>query len=102
MKFLLRPLMVTAAALIGAVSLASAQGRPADIAGEVDAVYPQADALYRELHRQPELSGHAQKTAAKLADGLRTSSMACRSRRRQAWTTPARRAPRTTTASTSG
>jgi amidohydrolase len=72
MRFLLRPLVVTAAALIGAVSLASAQGRPADIAGEVDAVYPQADALYRELHRQPELSGHEQKTAAKLADGLRT------------------------------
>jgi amidohydrolase len=61
-----------AAVLFGAVAIAGAQGRATDIAAEVDAVYPQADALYRELHRQPELSGHEQKTAAKLADGLRT------------------------------
>lgn len=60
-----------AAILLGSASHASAQGRPADIAAEVDAVYAQADALYRDLHRQPELSGHEEKTAATLAAGLR-------------------------------
>jgi len=60
-----------AAILLGSASHASAQNRPADIAAEVDAVYAQADALYRDLHRQPELSGHEEKTAATLAAGLR-------------------------------
>ena len=60
-----------AAILLGPVSNASAQNRPADIAAEVDAVYAQADALYRDLHRQPELSGREEKTAATLAAGLR-------------------------------
>jgi amidohydrolase len=41
------------------------------VATEVEAVYPQADALYRELHQHPELSNHEQQTAAKLAAGLR-------------------------------
>ena len=54
-----------------AVSIAGAQARPTDIAAEVDAVYAQADALYRDLHRQPELSGHEEKTAATLAAGLK-------------------------------
>ncbi|MEJ0007831.1 MAG: M20/M25/M40 family metallo-hydrolase [Steroidobacteraceae bacterium] len=38
---------------------------------EVDAVYPQAEALYLDLHRNPELSHHELQTAAKLATGLR-------------------------------
>jgi hippurate hydrolase len=59
------------AVLLGAVSITSAQGPATDIAAEVDAVYPQADALYRELHRRPELSGHEEKTAATLAAGLK-------------------------------
>jgi amidohydrolase len=41
------------------------------VAAEVDAVYPQAEALYLDLHRHPELSLHERQTAAKLADGLR-------------------------------
>jgi amidohydrolase len=40
-------------------------------AAEVDAVYPQAEALYLDLHQHPELSFHEQQTAAKLAAGLR-------------------------------
>ena len=68
---LLRRVAAVAAILLGPVCNASAQGRPTDIAAEVDAVYPQADALYRDLHRQPELSGHEEKTAATLAAGLR-------------------------------
>jgi amidohydrolase len=43
----------------------------AAVVAEVDAVYPQSEALYFDLHRHPELSLHEQQTAAKLAAGLR-------------------------------
>jgi amidohydrolase len=38
---------------------------------EVEAVYPEAHALYLDLHQNPELSGHETQTAAKLAVRLR-------------------------------
>jgi amidohydrolase len=38
---------------------------------EVEAVYPEARALYLDLHQSPELSGHETQTAAKLAGRLR-------------------------------
>jgi len=38
---------------------------------EVDAVYPDAHALYLDLHEHPELSAHETQTAAKLAAHLR-------------------------------
>lgn len=68
---LLRHLSLLTAVIVVTVSIAGAQGRPPDIAAEVDAVYAQADSLYRDLHRQPELSGHEDKTAATLAAGLK-------------------------------
>ena len=71
MRALLRSLTLLTAALLGAVSIAGAQARATDVTAEVDAVYAQADALYRDLHRQPELSGHEEKTAATLAAGLK-------------------------------
>jgi len=37
----------------------------------VDQIYPHLDALYLDLHKNPELSSHEEKTAAKLADELR-------------------------------
>jgi amidohydrolase len=40
---------------------------------EVDAVYPDAHALYLDLHQNPELSSHETQTAAKLAAHLRTA-----------------------------
>jgi hippurate hydrolase len=43
----------------------------ADIRSEVDAIYPQMQALYRDLHASPELSNQETKTAAKLAARLR-------------------------------
>jgi amidohydrolase len=43
----------------------------ADVRAEVDSIYPQAHALYRELHQNPELSNQETQTAAKLAAGLR-------------------------------
>src|SRR4051812_23994873 len=42
----------------------------APVAG-VDQVYPHLEALYQDLHRNPELSSHEEKTAAKMADELR-------------------------------
>jgi amidohydrolase len=38
---------------------------------EVENVYPDAHALYLDLHEHPELSGHETQTAAKLAESLR-------------------------------
>jgi hippurate hydrolase len=38
---------------------------------EVDAVYPDAHALYLDLHQHPELSAHEVQTASKLAGDLR-------------------------------
>src|ERR1700751_2369216 len=38
---------------------------------QVDAVYPQMKTLYEDLHRNPELSLHEAKTAAKIAEQLR-------------------------------
>ncbi|HEV2398944.1 MAG TPA: amidohydrolase [Candidatus Sulfotelmatobacter sp.] len=38
---------------------------------EIDAVYPDAHALYLNLHEHPELSGHETETASKLAADLR-------------------------------
>jgi amidohydrolase len=37
---------------------------------QIDAVYPQVESLYFDLHRNPELSYHEEKTAAKIADQL--------------------------------
>jgi amidohydrolase len=40
---------------------------------EVESVYPDAHALYLDLHQNPELSGHETQTAAKLAAHLRSA-----------------------------
>jgi amidohydrolase len=56
--------------LILFAAIGQAQGA-ANIAAEVDAAYPQSEALYLDIHRHPELSLHEQQTAAKLAAGLR-------------------------------
>jgi hippurate hydrolase len=52
---------------------ACALGFPAAVVAspEVDAVYPSAQALYRDLHQHPELSGHEVRTALRLAAQLR-------------------------------
>ncbi|HET9405889.1 MAG TPA: amidohydrolase [Candidatus Sulfotelmatobacter sp.] len=39
---------------------------------EVEAVYPEAKALYLDIHQNPELSSHEVQTAAKLAERLRS------------------------------
>jgi hippurate hydrolase len=60
-----------AVAVLTLVVLPGAWAAGQGIVAEVEAVYPQTDTLYRELHRQPELSGQERKTAEKLAAGLR-------------------------------
>jgi len=37
----------------------------------LDSLYPELDAFYIDLHQNPELSGHEEKTSAKLADRLK-------------------------------
>ena len=49
----------------------SAFAQVSSAAKEVEAVYPEAHALYLDLHQNPELSGHEMQTAAKLAGRLR-------------------------------
>jgi amidohydrolase len=66
-KFMKRLLLV-----VLALSVASWAADPWRVAStQVDAVYPQVEALYLDLHRNPELSYHEEKTAAKIADQLR-------------------------------
>ena len=56
-------------AFASAVHAQPAKSAP-ELAG-LDRVYPTLDALYQDLHRNPELSKHEDKTAAKLAARMR-------------------------------
>lgn len=55
------------------ISLTAAAWAQAPIAKEVDSVYPDANALYLDIHQNPELSGHETQTAAKLGARLRSA-----------------------------
>jgi hippurate hydrolase len=57
--------------LISPAPLAVADGPP-ELSG-LDALYPSLDSLYIDLHRNPELSLHEEKTAAKLASRMRAA-----------------------------
>src|SRR3954470_11758904 len=52
------------------LAASSLRAAPPELSG-LDAAYPALDALYLDLHRNPELSRHEEKTAAKLAARLR-------------------------------
>ncbi len=54
-----------------AMLIVSAGAQTGAASREVDGVYPDAHALYLELHQNPELSSHETQTAAKLAGLLR-------------------------------
>src|SRR5258707_3552161 len=54
--------------LLGAVALAQTPSSK-----DVESVYPDAHALYLDLHQNPELSGHETQTAVKLAARLRSA-----------------------------
>ncbi|HSK44200.1 MAG TPA: hypothetical protein VLA83_09975, partial [Candidatus Binatia bacterium] len=49
---------------------AAAQNSPLD--KQVSSVLPEAQTLYLDLHQHPELSSHETRTAAELANRLRT------------------------------
>jgi amidohydrolase len=51
---------------------ASGFAQTAPTAQQVDSVFPEAHALYVDLHQNPELSSHEKQTAAKLASALRS------------------------------
>ena len=53
------------------LSLSAVAGAQASSSKEVEAAYPDAHALYLDLHQNPELSSHETQTAAKLAARLR-------------------------------
>ena len=55
-------------ALLGTVASAQAPSSQ-----EVESVYPDAHALYLDLHQNPELSGHETQTAGKFAGHLRSA-----------------------------
>ncbi|MCP3099987.1 amidohydrolase [Myxococcus sp. K15C18031901] len=65
---LLASTLVLLALLPGSPALAAA---PSPVLGGLDGLYPELDALYRDLHQTPELSFQEEKTAAKLAERLR-------------------------------
>src|SRR5258708_32341555 len=62
---------MTLAKLLLLGSMTTIAWAQAPTAKEVDAVYPDAHALYLDLHQNPELSTHETQTAAKLAGRLR-------------------------------
>jgi len=64
--------MRTPAFLIFAIAASAAAQNKAPRAVEgLDAIYPDLDALYLDIHENPELSGREEMTAAKLAEQLR-------------------------------
>jgi amidohydrolase len=59
------------ASIVGLTAAPAGAQRAAAVAAEVRAAYPFAEALYLDLHRNPELSFQETRTAAKLAAELR-------------------------------
>jgi len=57
--------------LATALAASTAGADPAPALAGLDGIYPSLDALYQDLHRNPELSLHEDKTAAKLATRMR-------------------------------
>jgi amidohydrolase len=76
MKSAKRIVLVLLALSLLVVSLAWSQGgnlpASAKESGQLDSVLPDAYALYLDLHQHPELSSHETRTAALLAERLRT------------------------------
>ncbi|MBZ5721991.1 MAG: amidohydrolase [Acidobacteriia bacterium] len=59
------------ACLLWAVPLFAADAWRVPSKSQIDGIYPQIESLYMDIHRNPELSLHEEKTAAKMADQLR-------------------------------
>src|SRR5579862_32763 len=60
--------LLLAALLLHCAASAQAMGTASGVgAAQVDAIYPDIEKLYIDLHRNPELAFHEQRTAATLA-----------------------------------
>lgn len=74
-RILLRFVAIATALALGAVSPAvvafDVAAEKTAVDHELDAAYPQLDALYKDLHRHPELGFQEKATAARLAKELR-------------------------------
>lgn len=64
-------LKLSLALLCAAAPVAPQEEPSAAVLRGLEAIYPDMDALYRELHQNPELSLQEEKTAARLAERLR-------------------------------
>lgn len=64
-------LALVLAAVVWPAAPARAQKAASPALEGLDALYPELDALYRDLHQNPELSHQEEKTSAKLAERLR-------------------------------
>jgi amidohydrolase len=64
-------LFAVAAAALGSASARAADAASSPALAPLDALYPDLQKLYFDLHQNPELSFHEEKTAAKLAERLR-------------------------------
>jgi len=67
MKFCLLPLLAACFLIIGAAAQMKTTAWTAPSTDQVNAVYPDVEALYLDLHRNPELSLHEEQTSTKLA-----------------------------------
>jgi hippurate hydrolase len=59
------------AAVLWSAPLSAADPAGSPVLAPLDAIYPDLEKLYLDLHQNPELSFHEEKTAAKMADRLR-------------------------------
>ena len=67
-----RPLVVFAAvATLWSACAAASDRAPSPVLEPLDAIYPELEKLYLDLHQSPELSYHEEKTSAKMAERLR-------------------------------
>src|SRR5580700_8821953 len=64
-------LQITWTRVLLVVSLTAGAAAQAASSKEVEAAYPEAHALYLDIHQNPELSSHEVQTAAKVAARLR-------------------------------
>ena len=63
--------LIACAALVALVSSAELAADPVVPRAQVDAIYPDIEKLYMDLHRNPELAFHEQRTAAELAQRVK-------------------------------
>jgi hippurate hydrolase len=67
--------LLRAAFLASLLTAGSSFAAAEDLKSAIDHDYPSLEALYRDLHRHPELSGHEVETARKLAQEARAAGL---------------------------